>query len=57
MFLIPFTTLEIAPLIAFHTLEIMDFIVFITLEIKLEIASQTDVTTLEMVLKTVEIAV
>ena len=54
---IALTTLETAPLIAFHTLEIMDFIVFITLEIKLEIASQTDVTILEIVLNVVEIAV
>ena len=57
VFRIALTTLETAPLIAFHTLEIMDFIVFITLEIKLEIASQTDVTTLEIVLNVVEIAV
>ena len=57
VFRIAFTTLETALLIAFHTFEIMDFIVFIMLEMKPEIAFQTDVTTLEIVLNVVEIAV
>ena len=57
VFRIAFTTLETALLIAFHTFEIMDFIMFIMLEMKPEIAFQTDVTTLEIVLNVVEIAV
>ena len=55
--LIPLTMLETAPLMAFHTLEIIELMVFIMLEMKLEIAFQTDVTTLEIVLNVVEIAV
>ena len=55
--LIPLTMLETAPLIAFHTLEMTELMVFIMLEMKLEIAFQTDVTTLEIVLNVVEIAV
>ena len=57
MLRIEFTTLETAPLIAFHTFEMTELMVFIILEIKLEIAFQTDVTTLEIVLNVVEIAV
>ena len=57
MLRIAFTTLETAPLIAFHTLEMTELMVFIMLEMKLEIAFQTDVTTLEIVLNVVEIAV
>ena len=57
MLRIAFTTLETALLIAFHTPEMTELMVFIMLEMKLEIAFQTDVTTLEIVLNVVEIAV
>ena len=57
VFRIALTTLETAPLIAFHTLEMTELMVFIMLEIKLEIAFQTDITTLEIVLNVIEIAV
>ena len=43
--------------IEFTTLEMTELMVFIMLEMKLEIAFQTDVTTLEIVLNVVEIAV
>ena len=49
--------LETAPLMAFHTLEMTELMVFITLEMKPEIAFHTDITTLEIVLNVVEIAV
>ena len=42
--------------IEFTTLEMTELMVFIMLEMKLEIAFQTDVTTLEIVLNVVEIA-
>lgn len=51
---IAFTTLETALLIVFHTLEMTELMVFITLEMKPEIAFQTDVTTLEIVLNVIE---
>ena len=57
VFLIPFTMLEIAPLIAFQIDENTDFIVFITLEIKPEIAFHTVVIIFEIALRAVEIAV
>ena len=55
--LFQFRILNVCMLIAFHTPEMTELMVFIMLEMKLEIAFQTDVTTLEIVLNVVEIAV